>query len=358
MKTPHLLVMEPGLCTTIQDLGRYGYQAMGVPVSGGRDSISLRISNALAANPETYEGLEISLQGPLLKVMADSVRLVLGGTDNGHIEIIEPHQPAIPSWQSVRLEEGTLFRINGITDTFGGFLAITGGLAIPSVLGSKSTFLLGGLGGLNGRQLRKDDKLPLKNNSARIRKEQALNRPLLHFSGVPDDIIRVIPGPQDDYFKPESIKTFFNQPYQISLQSDRVGFRLEGPRLIHAKGFNIVSDGITTGAIQVPGNGLPIILFNDHQLTGGYPKIAHIISADLPKLGRLKPLQKIRFRAVTIEEAEDIRRTQETELHALLSRLPAVTGQDNMTNRPFFNRLFRKWYQTISEMTSSGNYRK
>lgn len=316
---PHLRVIEPGLCTTVQDLGRQGCQSMAVPESGIRDSVSLRIGNALVGNPDSVEGLEISLQGPTLEVKAESVRIVLCGTDTGQIEIKKPDQRVVPSWQSVKLTRGTIFKVvNFENTTFGCCLAVEGGFDLPTVLDSKSTFLLGGIGGFKGRPLRKDDELPLLNDSAMSRDEQVLVQPV-HLGS--DDIIRVILGPQDDYFEAESIHSFLETPYLLSFKSDRMGFRLEGPPLKHSKGFNIVSDGIARGAIQVPGNGLPIILFNDHQTTGGYPKIANIISADLPKLGRMRLQTSIRFTSVSVAEAEDIKRNQEAEIKKIIDGL-------------------------------------
>jgi biotin-dependent carboxylase-like uncharacterized protein len=337
---PHLRVVDPGLCTTVQDLGRHGYQAMAVPVSGIRDSVSLRIGNAIVGNPDSMEGLEISLQGPTLEVKAESVRVVLCGTDAGQLEIIEPDQRTVAPWQSVRLTRGTIFKVANFDDTFGCCLAVEGGFDLPTILDSKSTFLLGGIGGFKGRALRKDDELPLLNQLAVARDEQMSIRPVDIAS---NDIIRVILGPQDDYFETESVKTFLETPYLLSFKSDRMGFRLEGTPLKHSKGFNIVSDGIATGAIQVPGNGLPIILFYDHQLTGGYPKIANIISADLPKLGRMRLQTSIQFKSVSVEEAEDIKRSQERELRKLIDSLSTgrsvvktTLSPTDLVTRPLF----------------------
>lgn len=316
---PHLRVVASGLCTTVQDLGRYGFQNMAVPVSGMRDPVSLRLGNALVGNPDGMEGLEISLQGPTLEVQAESVRIALCGTA-GKLEILKPEQRVVSSWQSVRLSRGTVFKVAHFEDTFGCCLAVEGGFDLPAILGSKSTFLLGGIGGFMGRGLKKGDELPLLAASVADRDEQRLGQPVDFEMG---DTIRVTLGPQDDYFEPESIQTFLETPYLISSSSDRMGFRLEGAALKHTKGFNIASDGIATGAIQVPGNGLPIILFNDHQVTGGYPKVANVISADLPKLGRMRPRATLRFLSVGVVEAEDIRRNQEHNLRRLIEQISA-----------------------------------
>ena len=354
---PHLRVIEPGLCTTVQDLGRQGCQSMAVPESGIRDSVSLRIGNALVGNHDGTEGLEISLIGPTLEVKADSVRIVLCGTDTGQIEIVEPDQRVVPSWQSVKLTRGTIFKVVKFEKTtFGCCLAVEGGFDLPTVLDSKSTFLLGGMGGFKGRPLRKDDELLLLNNSAVPRDEQMLVQPVDLGS---DDIIRVILGPQDDYFEPESIHSFLETPYLLSFKSDRVGFRLEGPPLKHSKGFNIVSDGIARGAVQVPGNGLPIILFNDHQSTGGYPKIANVISTDLPKLGRMRLQTSIRFTSVSVEEAEDIKRSQEAEIKKIIDGLPTYSANmQKKKNRLTPSCLVDRFINFVSSAFSNSRRKK
>jgi allophanate hydrolase len=304
---PALEVINSGSHTTIQDLGRTGFRDVGVPSSGPLDHISFRLANSLVGNPVNTPSLEILMLGPTLKVLADSVRIALVGGD-ASVEIGSGSGRRIPSGQSARLSSGDVLRIPPLGNTVCAYLAIEGGFHIPPVLGSASTYPRGRIGGIEGRRLQPRDLAPIKQNKARLRAESVMARPL--DLGL-DQPIRVILGPQADYFSKEAIETFLSADYVVSPQSDRMGYRLKGPTLIHTKGYNIISDGIVTGAIQVPGSGQPIILMVDNPTTGGYPKIATIISADIPVVGRRSPGRKVRFVAVEVEEAQMARRQQE-----------------------------------------------
>ncbi len=329
MNQPALRVIKPGICTTVQDLGRPGYQDMAIPVSGIRDADALRLGNALVNNDFDCAGLEISLQGPTLEVLADSVRVVLTGTV-GRLHIIEPENYYIAAWQSVTLVQGTIFKIAPFSETFGAVLAIEGGFDLPEVLGSQSTFMLGKLGGFEGRALKAGDLLPLNLERPSCGPEKLLCRPI---PKVKDHSLRVVLGPQHDYFCDEAFTTFFSSPYSISSNSDRMGLRLEGPGLKHNdKGFNIASDGIVTGAIQVPGNGQPIILFNDHQVTGGYAKIGTVIAIDLARLGRILPGDEIYFKQVSVAEAEDLHRQHERHIKEMITGMQSFTNHDEALN--------------------------
>ena len=217
----------------------------------------------------------------------------------------------VPAGQSVRLVRDEVFRVGALGDSVCAYLAIEGGPDIPHVLGSASTYVRGALGGLDGRRFRARDVVPLKLDAVEVRAEYALARPLdLAF----DQPIRVVLGPQADYFTDDAVQTFLSSEFTVSHQADRMGYRLEGPMLAHAKGYNIVSDGIVTGSIQVPGSGRPIVLMVDNQTTGGYPKIATVISADIPVVGRRKPGRTIRFVAVDVREAELLRKQHEATI--------------------------------------------
>jgi 5-oxoprolinase (ATP-hydrolysing) subunit C len=317
---PHLKVLSPGFHPTVQDLGRYGYQDLGVPVSGALDPISLRLANALVGNPENRGGLEIRLLGPTFRIEADSVRLALCGT-SATIDLQGDMGRSIKAWRSVTLKRGDVFQIGAISDTACCTLAVEGGFDLPDVFGSQSTYLRAGFGGLEGRALQPGDEVPLVLNEASDRGETRLRRvPILDS----DEPIHVVLGPQDNYFTPAGIATFLEGEYEISKEADRMGLRLLGPQLEHSIGFNISSDGIATGGIQVPGNGLPIVLLADHQTTGGYPKIATVASADLPRLGRMKPGAKLRFEALEAAQAEAIRREQERMIGALIEAIQPV----------------------------------
>ena len=321
----HLAVKDGGLSTTLQDLGRYGYQSLGLPVSGALDPVSLRLANALVGNPDGAGAFEIRLTGPRFDVNADAVRVALVGTDSP-IEIVGPHPCSIPACQSITLERGVTFRVGTVSDTACCYLAIGGGIDSPKVFGSQSTYDRGGIG---GRALNAGDVVNL---SSRARPAGADRR--LPETGVKEGAgpIRVVLGPQADYFGAEALQTFLSSPYTVSRETDRMGMRLDGPTLNHVKGYNIPSDGIVTGAIQVPGSGQPIILLADRQTTGGYPKIGCAISADMPRLGRLRPGDEVAFAAVDAEEAILIRRRHEELLQRKIAGIESLTNPVSSLN--------------------------
>lgn len=301
-------VIAPGSHTTVQDLGRVGYQALGVPVSGALDPVALRLLNGLVGNAPPTAVVEFLYQGPTLEVAADSVRIAAAGCA---IDVLGDPGRRFPPWQSIRLTRGTRFRLGATENAACGYLAIEGGLAMAPVLGSRSTYTRGGFGGLEGRVLCSGDRLPLAQPTAEQRGEIRLAAPP---DSKPPDRIRVVLGPQEAYFTDAAIDTFLSEPFAVTKEADRMGLRLEGPALAHARGYNIASDGVVTGAIQVPGSGHPIIMLADHQTTGGYPKIATVVSADLAAVGRLRPGDPIRFRTVSRAEAEAARRALESDI--------------------------------------------
>ena len=313
--TAALRVISPGLMTTLQDLGRPGYQRLGIPVSGALDPISLRAANRIVGNPAATAALEIAYQGPVLAVEADSIRIALAGA-GAPVDILDENDAArrIALLQSVRLVRGQRLRVGALAGAVA-YLAVEGGFAVEPMLGSRSTYTRAGIGGFAGRAVAIGDLLPLARQTVDDREERML--PLLDLASPAR--YRVVLGPQDDYFTEAAIRTLLDATYTVSPATDRMGMRLDGPKLEHAKGFNIVSDGIAPGAIQVPGNGLPIVLLADRQTTGGYPKVAAVISADLPALGRLMPGAKVAFQAVGIDEAEAARR----QMAALIADLEA-----------------------------------
>ena len=321
--TPALRVVAPGLMTTLQDLGRRGYQSLGIPVSGALDAVGLVAANAVVGNAPGTGALEIAHLGPALLVEADSVRVAFAG-GAAAIEVLPgegaPGGRRLAPLQSARLERGEVLRIGALGRSALGYLAVEGGFDAAPVLGSQSTYARAGLGGFAGRALRAGDRLPLRRAEAEEREEGML--PSLDLA--PPGRIRVVFGPQDDCFSARGRRTLLEATFRVSAASDRMGMRLEGPALEHAGGFNIVSDGIAPGSIQVPGNGLPIVLLADRQTTGGYPKIATVIAADLPALGRLVPGASIAFAAVGIAEAEAEHRRHAAMLAALPQRVVAA----------------------------------
>jgi len=311
-----LKVVRAGLFDTLQDLGRIGFMALGMPTAGAMDRIGLRLANALCCNPAGMAGLEIGVMGPDLLVEAESVRIALTGPLSP-VLVEAPDDPPKPldSDRSHLLKRGQLLRVGMVEGSSTAYLAVAGGFALPAFMGSLSTYARAGLGGYEGRKLTAGDALPLAQDAASPGNDRKLAQPFDYGSGP----IRVVWGPQDDYFSARGRRTFIESDYRVSKEADRMGIRFEGPTIEHAVavakgGADIISDGIGPGAIQVPGAGLPIVLLADRQTVGGYPKIATVASVDLPRLGRLLPGQTVRFAAVTVEEAEKLRREQEARL--------------------------------------------
>src|SRR5262245_59020155 len=304
-------VIKPGMLTTIQDRGRWGLQARGVPVAGPMDPASHRLANALVGNDGDAATLEITLLGPELEFEAERVIAVAGGEfemtlDNKPVPM---HAPFIVSAES-RLRFGA--RRRGAR----AYLAMAGGIAIPPTLGSRSTHLTSALGGFDGRALRTGDLLPLGNPADARRTAPALTESLVP---LPDHHarIRVLPGPQVDYFGPDAIELLQSKPYVVEQNSDRMGFRLSGPRLPHLRGADIISDATPLGALQVPASGQPILLMADRQTSGGYPKIATVISADISVAGQLGPGDTIEFAVCDTREAMAALIAQERVLMAI-----------------------------------------
>jgi biotin-dependent carboxylase-like uncharacterized protein len=313
-----LQVVASSSIAMLQDLGRHGQQRYGVPVSGALDAVGLRIANAVVGNPDGTAALEMFYRGPTLEVAAGSVRVAAIGAA---LEVASGGASrTVAAGQSVRLSRGDRLTVGPCDATLVAYLAVEGGFALPGDLGSLATFVRAGLGGIDGRPLKKGDLLPLASAAAPERAERRAPK----WDLAPPKRVRVVFGPQDDHFTDRARQTLIESGYTVSRQSDRMGMRLEGPALEHAKGFNIVSDGTAPGSIQVPGNGLPIVLLADRPTTGGYPKIATVASADVPSLGRLRPGATIGFEAVGVEEAEAARRELEERLAALRTRLEAA----------------------------------
>lgn len=302
----HLRVIAAGLGTSVQDAGRLGFQRFGVPTAGVLDRVAMAAANTVVGNPTDAAVLEMLYLGATLEVVAESARVACVGL-GARLDVTEDGATRqVSAAESVRLKRGAIVRAVLGRNALSCVLAIEGGVALSPVMGSLSTLTRARIGGLDGRVLADGDMLPLAHDEVEEREEQRLADLDL---AVPARI-RVVLGPQDDYFTPEAIATFLSGSYEVTRAADRMGIRLAGPALTHAKGYNIVSDGIAPGSIQVPGDGLPIILLADRQTTGGYPKIAAIASVDLPALGRVGPGAKLQFEAISVEAAEDLRRAE------------------------------------------------
>ncbi|MFB1097477.1 biotin-dependent carboxyltransferase family protein [Terribacillus sp. JSM ZJ617] len=292
-------VIKPGLLTTFQDLGRTGYQEYGVVVSGAMDDFSLQIANLLVGNKRDEAGLEVTMMGPALKVLDNAVIAITGGNLSPRVN----GQPA-PMWKSFAVKEGQLIEFGQPLEGIRSYISVAGGFDLPAVMGSNSTYLKAKIGGLNGRALEKEDILYGTENP------HAATGRSLHYDEIPkyqkEVTARVILGPHQDAFTDEAIKTFLSSSYEITPQSDRMGYRLKGPELSHKITADIISEAIPLGGIQVPANGQPIILMADRQTTGGYTRIATVISADIPLLAQAAPGAHVRFKEVGMDEAQDL----------------------------------------------------
>ncbi len=294
-----LVVVEPGLLTTVQDLGRPGYLRLGIPPSGPLDRGAFVVANRLVGNPDGAAGFELTLRGPGLEVRRECLVAVTGAdmgfTVNG--------RPA-PAWTAVRLRPGDVVAFRMVTAGCRAYLGVAGGLDLPSALGSRATYLRGRLGGVDGRPLQKGDGLPLGGVAGGLDRLEGRTVPEGRRPAYPGEIdCRVVLGPQDDRFTHAGIAAFLGEPYEVTPQADRMGYRLKGPHVTHARGHDIVSDGIPLGGIQVTGEEQPIVLLVDRQTTGGYTKIATVISVDIARIGQTRPGHRVRFRRVTLDEA-------------------------------------------------------
>ncbi len=323
--TTILRVAESGWMTTIQDLGRLGHQRKGVAVGGALDGESLELANRLAGNPAEMGAIEVAYLGPVLVAETGPVRLAVVGAEaklERRAYAAAVTGTPIRSNESFVLAHGEALKIGALRGGAVLYVAIEGGFDIAPVLGSVTTDARGRIGGWNGRPLAAGDRLPLKRIAPEPRAERRLHR---HPPPAPAEI-RVLLGPQADYFASTEIERFLSTTFTVSPESNRMGMRLNGAEIAHAKGFNITSDAVTFGSIQIMGNGQPLILMADRPTTGGYPKIATVISADLPAIGRMQPGVSFRFRVVTIEEAHAARRAARQMLDAQIERIGAVSG--------------------------------
>lgn len=303
-------VRAPGLLTTVQDLGREGFGPMGVSASGTADPVALRIGNRLVGNAEGAAGLEMTLLGGTFFFQEAAV-VALTGSDFAPTLDNAP----VPSWSSVEIRAGQTLQIGPTRTGARCYLCVRGGMDVKRFLGSASTHLVSGLGGFEGRALRKGDVLRVGRASEGFRtfRKRSLARRALE-KLTPKKVLRVTAGPQSDWFSQEVRKMFCAGTYRVAEDSNRMGLRLEGAAIESVSGGEMISEGVSLGAVQITAGGLPIILFVEQQTTGGYPKIANVISADLSSLGQLRPRDEIRFELVEMEAARALLLEQEKML--------------------------------------------
>lgn len=294
---PSIKVAKPGLCTTVQDIGRVGYQQYGIPVSGVMDEFAFTVANLLVDTNENNAVLEIPFLGPTLEFDFD-ITIAITGAD------LSPklNNQDIPMWSSINIKKGDVLSFAMIKSGARAYIAFAGEIDVPLINGSKSTLLKSKLGGFDGRQLKVGDIIEIKNPKIIAKKRVLSEKYIPVYSNAEE--IRVVLGPQDNYFTKKGIETFLGSEYIITKEADRMGMRLEGDVIEHKDKADIISDAAVFGSIQVPGNGKPIILLADRQTTGGYTKIATVIKDDLPKLAQMAQGNKIKFKELNVEEAQ------------------------------------------------------
>lgn len=318
-----LRVLDCGAATSLQDGGRRGYLRYGLSGSGPMDQLALAAANALVGNPPDAAGIEFGMGGGRFRVEGGSVRLALAGAPCPMRVEGEP----VAAHCSLLLREGAELRIDRPREGAFAYLAVSGGLDVTPVMGSVSLHLRAALGGLDGRTLRAEDRLNLRDPAPSGERD-------LMLAPVPLDRaapVRIVLGPQDDRFTKAALDTLLNETFTVSNRADRMGYQLDGPEVAHRDGFNIVSDATVAGSIQVPGSGRPIILLADRQTTGGYPKIATVISADLRRVAQRRPGESLRFEAVDVATAVRLARERAADIAALTGKLrPATDAVDRL----------------------------
>jgi len=308
------VVVKGGWLTTVQDPGRYGYQQYGVSVAGAMDCYSAMVANRLVGNTDHAAVLESILKGPELQFERDAVIAITGADLSPTIDGI-----SVPLWESIEVSRGSRLNCGSQRSGARGYVAIAGGIDVPQILGSRSTHCASEMGGLQGRPLKQGDMLrgglPTESIDRLIGKRLP-DRLVPHYSR--SATLRIIPGPQQSSFKATSLTTLTSSSYTVTPQSNRMGYRLSGSPLVHKGRAQFISDCTAMGAVQVPRDEQPILLMADRQTTGGYPKIAVVISADLPLAAQLAPGDTVSFVFSTVAKAQTILRKHRALLDASL----------------------------------------
>ena len=302
-----LEVLRAGLQSTVQDQGRFGYAHLGVSASGAADNFALRIGNMLVGNPKQYAGIEMTIIGDQYRFKSDAYIALTGSEFEAELD----NKP-IPFWQGWPINKGQILDIRSTKTGARCYLCVAGGINVEDVMGAKTTHLTSGMGGVHGRILKKQDELDFGSLDNSIKPVQGINEPMT----TDNKIIRVTKGRQWLWFHKNQKNKFFQHQYRVTDLSNRMGLRLIGNAINNKKG-EIITAGIPLGAIQIPGDGQPIISFVEHQTTGGYPVIANIISADIRKVGQLKPGDCFQFELTSINTAEKLKVDQEKFIHSL-----------------------------------------
>ncbi|MFA7668624.1 MAG: biotin-dependent carboxyltransferase family protein [Burkholderiaceae bacterium] len=319
-------VIRPGLASTFQDCGRHGYQHLGVPVGGAMDQRAHCLANLIAGNEPDTATLEITLLGPVLRFDTPACIALTGADLSPRV-----NNEAVPMGRPLVVNTGDLLSFGARRSGLRSYIAWHGGIALPDILGSQSTWLRGRLGGFHGRALRKGDVLPL-NQPLQARAAQALAEELattaIYLPSTlaynPRPRLRIMRGPHTGLFTDESLQTLFDSEFRIANQSDRMGYRLEGPALCLKENTQLLSEGATFGSMQVPPDGQPIVLMADRQSIGGYPKIGHFASVDLPQLAQSMPGDILSFEEITLAHAQQLDNLREQALERLAGSLQSL----------------------------------
>ncbi len=324
-----LEIVSPGFQSAIQDMGRWGYQELGVPICGTVAPHWLELGNFLVGNSPDAPVIEFRALGPTLRAEEKPVKVAVCASVKLEVTIKSDagsQTRKLAGWRSFTLKPGEELKVGATEASAVGVIALSGGIAVEPVLGSVATYARSAIGGLKGRMLEAGDRVALGARAAELANEpdKVLPSPPTTQGGC----VRVVLGPQNDYFTQQALNDFVTSDFTVSKASDRMGARLEGPVLKHRpdKGAEIVSDGVVPGAIQVPGNGSPIVLLNDGQTVGGYPKIATIISSDLHLVANALPGKIIRFTEVSAHEACEIARQEHHGLERLKNSVVSASA--------------------------------
>ena len=326
--SPIFNITSPGFFTTIQDLGRPFYQKYGVTVSGAMDRYAMRLANILVGNTEDKACLEVTMIGPTIEVQKKTLVAITGGNLSPLL-----NEVLVPMWQTILVDPGDILSFGEWKSGTRGYIAVAGGIQVPTVLGSCATHVGSQMGGLNGRSLRSGDVL---RGGSVPHVLELLEGIRISSKMIPtyesEATIRVLLGPQEEYYTAKGLETFLSSEYTITDKSNRMGYRLEGPKIENIAGTDIISEAIPLGAIQVPDDGQPIIMMADRQTTGGYAKIANVMDVDVDLLGQMKPLDKITFQSTTLEEAHRLFRERENTIAHLKEMLNSEWLQRILTS--------------------------
>lgn len=319
-----LIFERAGALTTVQDLGRWGHQALGIPVSGAMDAPALTRGNLLIGNPTGAAAVEVTVMGPMIRFVGEGCITVVGGDLTPKL-----NGASLPMWTSVAVKDGDRLSFGGPRGSgCRAYICVGGGINVPPVMGSRSTYMKAKIGGLKGRKLKDGDTLSVGTPWSLWRNITGTACPAELLPNYGNFPLRVVLGPQDSYVTSEGLKTFFETEYIISTSADRMGYRLESDRIIeHVKGPDIISDGIPMGAVQVPGAGLPIVMMADRQTTGGYVKIAVLHALDVARLAQKMPGEKVRFASLTQDEGIKLSRTEAMKIEELRLLIQHVAAQ-------------------------------